>query len=169
MQDKLQRAINNLGLYAASWAGPAQGWCSSGLGQQRRAGPFMPQRRCLVLTRVALWWQAVAHRWWQVLHSITVAKGSWDRSHRGSDGTGGIHGGQLLLETRAQNTGENAVFSELLVRDRSADSIGSIPIITKSYMERRVSRAFEKQWPVNGRKSTVVLWHVRSVKASPII
>lgn len=53
----------------------------------------------------------------------------------------------MLLETSAQNTGQNAVLSyELLVRNGN-EVPATIQIVTKPYMERRARATFEAQWP----------------------
>lgn len=53
----------------------------------------------------------------------------------------------VLLEMRAQNTGQNARFVyEQLVREQASVPT-SIQIVTKPYMERRVRATFEVQWP----------------------
>jgi hypothetical protein len=60
-----------------------------------------------------------------------------------SSGKAGI----VLLETDAQNTGQNARFVyEQLVRER-VPIPASIQIVTKPYMERRARATFEAQWP----------------------
>ena len=53
---------------------------------------------------------------------------------------------ELILEPNAQNTGENAQKSTILLNDVGKHP-ASILIVTKSYMERRALRTFEKQWP----------------------
>jgi len=62
-------------------------------------------------------------------------------------------GKNVLLETQAQNTGQNArLVYEQLVRERVSIP-RSIQIVTKPYMERRVRATFEVQWPVATRLS----------------
>ena len=53
----------------------------------------------------------------------------------------------LLLEKRATNTGENALFSYRLREKQGATPVKSLLIVTKPYMERRALATFEAQWP----------------------
>lgn len=54
--------------------------------------------------------------------------------------------GELLLERKASNTGENARFSyDLLITQRKKPK--NLLIVTKPYMERRACATFEAQWP----------------------
>lgn len=55
--------------------------------------------------------------------------------------------GQALLETSAQNTGQNATLSYELLRRSEAGVPRSMEIVTKPYMERRARATFEVQWP----------------------
>lgn len=57
---------------------------------------------------------------------------------------------ELILESKAQNTGDNAIFSEKILKERHIDA-KSILIVTKPYMERRALQTFRKQW---GSKQT---------------
>lgn len=50
--------------------------------------------------------------------------------------TAGIDDGRILLEPRSTNTGENALFSYVLVKSMKIDA-SSILLTTKPYMERR--------------------------------
>lgn len=52
-----------------------------------------------------------------------------------------------LLETKAQNTGENVRFSFALLQSQNTPMPLSIQIATKPYMERRALATFQAQWP----------------------
>lgn len=54
--------------------------------------------------------------------------------------------GNVILEDRARNTGDNAHFSYELLKSKGIRA-ESILIITKPYMERRALATFEAQWP----------------------
>ncbi len=53
----------------------------------------------------------------------------------------------VLLESQAQNTGENAVFSAKLLLTSKKELPQTIQIVTKPYMERRAHATFDTQWP----------------------
>lgn len=61
------------------------------------------------------------------------------------------HGGmaiKVLIESRAQNTGENSRFAyEQLVKENVMTERPTIQIVTKPFMERRAKATFEVQWP----------------------
>jgi uncharacterized SAM-binding protein YcdF (DUF218 family) len=60
----------------------------------------------------------------------------------------GVPEGVLLLEGRATNTGENAVFSrELLERNGLLREVKRAVVVQKPYMERRAWATFRKVWP----------------------
>ena len=52
-----------------------------------------------------------------------------------------------LLETKAQNTGDNATLSFELLRSQSTPMPLSLLLVTKPYMERRALATFQAQWP----------------------
>lgn len=54
--------------------------------------------------------------------------------------------GDVILEDRARNTGDNAHFSYELLKSKGI-RVESLLIITKPYTERRALSAFEAQWP----------------------
>lgn len=54
--------------------------------------------------------------------------------------------GDVLLEDKATNTGENAVYSGRLLVEQGKPP-GSVLVVTKPYMERRAKATFEAQWP----------------------
>lgn len=54
---------------------------------------------------------------------------------------------QTLLETRSQNTGENARLVHALLKEKGISEPSTIQIVTKPYMERRARATFEMQWP----------------------
>jgi uncharacterized SAM-binding protein YcdF (DUF218 family) len=53
----------------------------------------------------------------------------------------------VLLEKKATNTGENALFSYDLIKRKGIEQPGTVLIVTKPYMERRALATFEAQWP----------------------
>lgn len=53
----------------------------------------------------------------------------------------------VLLETKAQNTGQNAVYSYQTLIEAGSVLPRSILLVTKPYMERRAKATFEAQWP----------------------
>lgn len=53
---------------------------------------------------------------------------------------------EILLEKKATNTGENALFTYQLL-EKKGISPSSLLLVTKPYMERRALATFEKQWP----------------------
>lgn len=55
--------------------------------------------------------------------------------------------GAAILENKATNTGENAVFSYELLEKQGSTTVGSLLMVTKPYMERRALATFEAQWP----------------------
>lgn len=57
-----------------------------------------------------------------------------------------IHG-QIILETTAQNTGQNATLSWAALSETGAAEPRTVMIVTKPYMERRALGTFEAQWP----------------------
>lgn len=54
---------------------------------------------------------------------------------------------QILLETAAVNTGQNALLTYELLQTSAVKDPQSIEIVTKPYMERRAVATFEAQWP----------------------
>lgn len=58
----------------------------------------------------------------------------------------GVPEGNILLEERATNTGENIIFTRKLLEEK-----GVVPkkliLVQKPYMERRTYATFKKQWP----------------------
>lgn len=57
----------------------------------------------------------------------------------------GVPEDRLILETKAQNTGDNAefIYNEIQLRDLAIDSF---IVVQKPYMERRAYATFMKQW-----------------------
>lgn len=58
----------------------------------------------------------------------------------------------VLLETKAENTGHNALFTHKLLEDNDITIPHTIQIVTKPYMLRRARATFEAQWPTKGTK-----------------
>jgi uncharacterized SAM-binding protein YcdF (DUF218 family) len=54
----------------------------------------------------------------------------------------------VLMEKSATNTGDNAIFSHILLKQQGIQ-VKDMLIVTKPYMERRALAAFEAQWPGN--------------------
>lgn len=70
----------------------------------------------------------------EAAHFLSVM---WDTGYKG----------EVLLEHRAQNTGQNATYSYALLVESGEDMPRSVLIVTKPYMERRALATFEAQWP----------------------
>lgn len=64
--------------------------------------------------------------------------------------------GEVLLEDRAQNTGENATLTYALLQAYNVKPPLSILLVTKPYMERRAVATFEAQWPDHSASFAVV-------------
>lgn len=78
----------------------------------------------------------------------------------------GVPTDKILLDTRAQNTGENVLLTRQLLKDRNIH-IASAIICSKPYMARRAKATFNKQWPelqilVTSKKETLEQ-HLRRV------
>jgi len=54
---------------------------------------------------------------------------------------------EIILETAAQNTGQNVTLSYAALDRAGVEEPKTIMIVTKPYMERRALGAFEAQWP----------------------
>jgi uncharacterized SAM-binding protein YcdF (DUF218 family) len=52
----------------------------------------------------------------------------------------------ILIENKSTNTGENIIFTEMLLRSRGYDP-SSFIVVQKPYMERRSYATFKKNWP----------------------
>ncbi|MEO5691479.1 MAG: YdcF family protein [Candidatus Saccharimonadales bacterium] len=61
----------------------------------------------------------------------------------------------ILLEKKAQNTGQNAQYSFSLLQSRDTPMPLTIQLVTKTYMERRAIATFEAQWPDKDARFTV--------------
>jgi len=66
----------------------------------------------------------------------------------------GIPQKNIILETRAANTGQNIAFSYQKLKENNLHP-SSILIVTKPYMERRTYATFKKQWPDDNVKIVV--------------
>lgn len=65
----------------------------------------------------------------------------------------GVPEKNIILETKAKNTGENAFFLKKYVHDNNLDWKSFI-LVNKPFMERRVYATFKKQYPEAGIKIT---------------
>ncbi len=61
----------------------------------------------------------------------------------------------LILEKRAENTGQNATYSFSLLQSRDTPMPLTVQLVTKTYMERRALATFEAQWPDKDAHFTV--------------
>ena len=79
-----------------------------------------------------------------------VTKNSWDipeGAKFAEIATGmGVPLGQVMIEGKATNTGENILFTKELLRERGVGVQSGI-LVTKPYMSRRALAAAGKQWP----------------------
>lgn len=62
---------------------------------------------------------------------------------------------RVILEERAQNTGENARFVHELLLRQGITVPETIQLVTKPYMERRALATFEAQWPDSSTRWSV--------------
>jgi uncharacterized SAM-binding protein YcdF (DUF218 family) len=60
----------------------------------------------------------------------------------------GVPENAILIENRSTNTGENILFTKLLLQERNLFPERFI-LVQKPYMERRTYATFQKQWPGN--------------------
>ncbi len=58
----------------------------------------------------------------------------------------GVPAGNILIENRSTNTGENIAFSFDLLQERRIE-VNRFILVQKPYMERRALATFEQQWP----------------------
>lgn len=58
----------------------------------------------------------------------------------------GVPRRDMILETKATNTGENITFTKKLLEEKGLD-FKSFILVQKPYMERRTYATFTKQWP----------------------
>jgi uncharacterized SAM-binding protein YcdF (DUF218 family) len=58
----------------------------------------------------------------------------------------GVPRDRMILETKAENTGQNILFTHALL-GRKRLSFESLLLVQKPYMERRTYATFKKQWP----------------------
>ena len=58
----------------------------------------------------------------------------------------GVPGKDILIENRSTNTGENILFTQKLLEQKSL-YLQSFIVVQKPYMERRSYATFKKQWP----------------------
>ena len=68
----------------------------------------------------------------------------------------GVPAEVIIEETKAQNTGENILFSYELLMSLGI-SLSSVMLIQKPYMERRAYATFMKQWPVANSLRRVIV------------
>lgn len=106
--------------------------------------------------RVAVYAAALSrrHRYGSIVisgglsHTQDLLATSWGRQseaeHFFDVYVGNKGAGEVLLESKAHNTGDNAVLSYKLLRKREA-TVDSLLIVTKPYMERRALATFEAQ------------------------
>jgi uncharacterized SAM-binding protein YcdF (DUF218 family) len=66
----------------------------------------------------------------------------------------GVPEGNILLESRSTNTGENITFSYQLLQERQIE-VNRFILVQKPYMERRALATFEKQWP--GKQTEILV------------
>lgn len=85
-----------------------------------------------------------------IAHGEDLLKPSWHESEAEHFAKiaekNGVPKSKILVENKAQNTGENIRFSHQLLR-RIGIKAKTILLIQKPYMERRTYATFEKQWP----------------------
>lgn len=87
-----------------------------------------------------------------IAHRSDLLRPSWEQSEAEHfEHVFRQHGGmarKVVIEPRAQNTGENAQFAyEQLVKEKVMAEHTTIQIVTKPFMERRAKATFEAQWP----------------------
>lgn len=58
----------------------------------------------------------------------------------------GVPAGQILIENKSANTGENVAFTKQLVLDKKLN-LDKFIVVQKPYMERRSYATFKKVWP----------------------
>lgn len=58
----------------------------------------------------------------------------------------GVPAGQILIENKSANTGENVAFTKQLVLDKKLN-LNKFIVVQKPYMERRSYATFKKVWP----------------------
>lgn len=58
----------------------------------------------------------------------------------------GVSQGNIILESESTNTGENILFTKILLQ-KTGLFFNSFILVTKPYMERRAYATFCKQWP----------------------
>jgi uncharacterized SAM-binding protein YcdF (DUF218 family) len=75
----------------------------------------------------------------------------------------GVPAEAILVENKSTNTGENIIFSEMLLRSRGYDPTSFI-VVQKPYMERRSYATFKKHWP---EKNVVITSPKLSFEAYP--
>ena len=90
-----------------------------------------------------------------IAHRDDLLRPSWDQSEAEHfERVFARHGGvarKVVIEPRAQNTGENARFAyDQLVKENITVERAIIQIVTKPFMERRAKATFEAQWPSTG-------------------
>lgn len=66
----------------------------------------------------------------------------------------GVPQEKIIVENRAQNTGENIKFSYQLLKEHGI-KMDSILLVQKPYMERRTFATFKAQWPGDAADITV--------------
>ncbi len=85
-----------------------------------------------------------------IAHANDLLKTSWNGSEAEKFAevmmANGVPREMVLLETKAQNTGENFALSKNLLDDRGMN-FDSVLVVTKPYMERRAFATGAKQWP----------------------
>lgn len=91
-------------------------------------------------------------------HNDDLLETAWEGSEAGYFADIAIRAGvpeeKILIENKAQNTGENITLTyELLRRKRMLPK--SFVLVQKPYMERRTHATFTKQWPLQNTTFTV--------------
>lgn len=86
-----------------------------------------------------------------IAHHGDLLETAWGRSeaehfHAMFLRSGGV-AESVILETAAENTGQNAVLTYELIKQSGFSSPRTIEIVTKPYMERRAKATFDAQWP----------------------
>lgn len=58
----------------------------------------------------------------------------------------GVPADAIIIENKSTNTGENILFTQMLLREKNLDP-DSFIVVQKPYMERRSYATFKKHWP----------------------
>jgi uncharacterized SAM-binding protein YcdF (DUF218 family) len=85
-----------------------------------------------------------------VAHDEDLLKTSYDKSEAEHFAdiaiTKGVPANKIIVESQAQNTGQNVEFTYKLLKEKGL-KLESFLLVQKPYMERRTFATFKKQWP----------------------